>query len=415
MTATRADRHPTAYRVARILCVSAFLEATGSSLFGSASTLFFLRYAHLSATELGAGLLAAGLAGTAFVLPAGWAAHRVPPFLLVAALQAAAAAVFVGYRWMHGFLPFLLLVTATRVMERCTPVVRNSAIAACLPPSTRVAVRSRTRVAYNAGVALGTLAVAPVLAADNATWYRWIGPANGMTLAMSATLTLLLRRVTGQVLLARGRWRLPRPQVLATIGCNSVLRLHDSLLLVAAPAWIAFHTNVPPVTYSALLMLNSGTVILTQHRVSRRSRTVADGASGQRQSGALVAAGCLVFATAPALPRLAAVAILVAGTLMLTAGELVQLTSEWTLSYALAEDQDVGLYQALFSYSAGLQEMLGPLVVLSLTNRLLWAGWLGAGAATSLAGVISTRLLSRSEVARRNDPSPHATEGSPGP
>ncbi len=151
--------------------------------------------------------------------------------------------------------------------------------------------------------------------------------------------------------------------------------LHMTLLSVALPIWIVKSTRAPVVTVSVLVFVNTVLAVLFQLAASRPVERPGGSLRVWRWSGVALVACCLLLASAAHLGRIAAVAVLCAGVVCLTAGELWQSAAGWEISYRLAPEESRVAYLSVFSLGAGLQEVVGPPLVIGVITFDGTIGW----------------------------------------
>jgi len=178
------------------------------------------------------------------------------------------------------------------------------------------------------------------------------------------------------------------------------MALHDSLLLVAMPLWIATRTKAPLPLTGLLFTLNTVLVVLLQVRTSR---TIA--ARGGITRSYSIAAGsfvlaCGAFALAAGAPAFAAIVLLVVALGALTAAEMVTSAGEWFLSVNLAPARRREHYLSVFKTSMAVQQAAGPALVTTALTGWGRLGWLTL-ALLLAAGALTSRWLAARETARR--------------
>jgi MFS family permease len=127
-------------------------------------------------------------------------------------------------------------------------------------------------------------------------------------------------------------------------------------------------------------------VVLFQVRVSRRYADVPDGVRALTRSGLVIAAACVVFALAKGASPVLASAVLVVGALVHVAGELLQASGSWAVSFGLAPEGRQGQYQGLFSSGFAASSMLAPVVLTTLCIQWGRPGWLLLGVVFAVSG-----------------------------
>src|SRR5439155_21842572 len=108
-------------------------------------------------------------------------------------------------------------------------------------------------------------------------------------------------------------------------GLNTIMLLHVPMMTLAIPLWIVQRTDAPRWMVSALLVVNTVTVVLFQIRVARRVVDLRSAARSTRFAGVLLLAACVVFAlTSLGLKAWIATVVLLAAALLQAAGEMAQ-------------------------------------------------------------------------------------------
>ena len=126
-----------------------------------------------------------------------------------------------------------------------------------------------------------------------------------------------------------------------------------------------------------LLALNTVLAVTAQARASRGTDTVPGSIAALRRAGSALAGCCVLLALVPSVPVPAAVGLLVAAMLALTAGELWQSAGGWGLSYAMAPAAHQGVYLSTFNIGVTAQQVFGPgLIAVAVIPLGPW-GWSG--------------------------------------
>jgi MFS family permease len=137
---------------------------------------------------------------------------------------------------------------------------------------------------------------------------------------------------------------------------------------------------------SALLVLNTLTIVLCQVTVANRVTGLDAAVRFIRYAGGTLLVACLVFATSGfGAPAWLAVAILLVAAALQAGAEMMQASGAWEISFGLAPEGKHGQYQGFFGSGFTVARMLGPLLVTTLVLGWGTAGWLTLGAAFVLA------------------------------
>ena len=388
---------------ARRLLLATVAESTGFGALLTVSIIYFTTVVGLPAVQVGAVMTASGLCSLALGVPLGaladgFGARR----MLVAGLcaQAVGVAVLLTVRSLWAYA---VVVIAVGLADRVAYGARG-ALMARIFTGERVASRARLRAGQNIGVSFGGAVGALALHADTAGAYRAVIGVNALAFVVSAWLAQGLPRPEqdGAAKPARATGRRSRLVVhrdrrfVGAAALNGLLCLHYGLFEVAMPLWVVRETDAPRSLVGVLFIVNTALVVLFQVRMSRDSESARGGARSSLAGAALVLVSTLLFASATHTGSVAAVALLVAATVVYVFGEMAQAAGSWGVSYALSPEDRHGEYQSAFGSAASGGMLLAPLLATAVTIRPGGAGWVMSGAVVLLAGVGLWLLVLRS-------------------
>jgi hypothetical protein len=126
-----------------------------------------------------------------------------------------------------------------------------------------------------------------------------------------------------------------------------------------------------------LLLINTALVIPLQVPISSFATSVARSIGLMRIAGFTLSACCLLLAMAAWLPVVPAVIMLAAAIAFLTAGEMTQSASGWTLAYELAPTRARAECLTTFGLGTSAQFVVGPLLLTDAIIAHGAAGWIG--------------------------------------
>ena len=373
----------------RALALATLATTVGDGAFYTISAVYFTRVIGLSPVQVGVGLTVAGLTGILVGLPAGHLGDVRGPREVLVRIALLLAVASLGYVWADSFAAFLATAVVVTALDRAANAVRQGLIAAVGGPESRVSLRAYLRAVTNVGISVGTLVGGLALAVDSRAAYTTAILVNSASFAAAALLTLRLPHVAPSPVLT-SEPRLPalrdRPFLTVT-ALNAVLGMHYALVEVAVPLWVVRETAAPRWLVAVLMLVNTVSVVLLQVRVSRRYPDVPAGVRAITRSGLVIAAACVLFATAKGAPVGLAVALLVAGALVHVAGEMLQAAGSWAISFGLAPEGRQGQYQGLFASGFAASSMLAPVVLTTLCIEWGRPGWLLLGSVFAAAGL----------------------------
>jgi len=389
----------------RVLAVSGLARTIGFGTMVSIAVLYFTRAVDIPAEQVGLGMTIAAACGMVTSVLAGHAADRFGArntAILLVTVQGVAVSC---YGLAGGFLSFVIAVSVVISCHSSAEAARGALVAGVVEPDKRVTTRALLHSITNVGISLGAVAGGIALQFDTRAVYVGMLVGCGVLFAGSGLVYLRLP-VVAQVPRppGRGRWEVLRdkPFVLF-VALNALLIMHDGLMTVVLPLWIAERTNAPVPVYAAILLLNTIMVVLFQVRASRNSNDVAGGVRAMRTSGLLLAGCCALYALAAGEPAWLAAVVLLAGGAVHVFGELLHSAGSWALAFDLAPEHAHGQYQGVFNMSIQLGGVLTPVLGTALVMGAGWPGWVvlaailvGAGLA---APVVAKWAAGRSVIA----------------
>ncbi len=236
------------------------------------------------------------------------------------------------------------------------------------------------------GAALGGLA----LTLNTRTAFLVVFAIDAVSFLLSA---LALRRLPAVAASPRGPSGEPalavlrdKPYTLVTF-LNTIMLFYMPLLSLVIPLWLVQRTAAPHWMVSALLVLNTLSVVIFQVRVASRVTGLTSAARSVRLAGIAMLAACAVFALS-SLGSSAWLAglVLLAGAVLQVIGEMMLGAGSWEIGFDLAPAGKQGQYQGFFGTSTAIARMAGPLALTTLIITWGTPGWIVLGVLFLLAG-----------------------------
>ncbi|GAA4369873.1 MFS transporter [Agromyces bauzanensis] len=386
--------------VLRILVVSTAISRVGRGVSLTVTVLYFTLIVGLAAHEVAIVFAAASAAGVLSSLAGGWLADRMSARRLLLVFTALDGIGLICYVFAQDFATALVIAVVVGAFEQASNSTRMAIIARAFHGERRVHARAVLRTVTNAAIAVGSGLGALALVAGTADAYRWIIAGAGvmyllgLTLlvrlpatvdAPSAPLSASVTTMTGstdvaasarserRALRAHSPWRDPR--YLALTALSAIFGMQFGVSEVGVPLWIANETTAPEVLVAAVLILNTLVVVLFQVPLSRGTHDPRKAGRVSAMAAWLMAAACLVYASAAGLSVGFAIAVIVVAALAHAFAEVLSQAGGWGLSFELADPVRAGTYQGVFSMGYSLGALAAPLVVTSTALTLGLAGW----------------------------------------
>ena len=365
----------------RSLALAVLVNSLGSGVFLPVSTIYFTRVIGLSVTQIALGLAIAGVAGLFSGVVLGHMADRWGRREAQVVLISAMGVITLGYVWATTMWQFVLIATASQLLDRGVAAVGAALVAGTMQGPARVRARAHMRVAMYVGMAAGSGLAALALQLDTPAAYRAAIVADALTYMAAAAIYLRLPHVPPAFSrTASGPWLALRDRgYLALTAVLSVLTMNRAVLTIALPLWIVQHTQAPRTMVSLLFTLNAVGCVLLQVAVARRTETTGQAVQGARIAGLGLLAACAVLGAAGGRSAAAAVALLLLGTVLLVVSELLVSSAQFCLGFQLAQEHAQGQYQGVLSTGMSLSAAIAPTLMALLPLQHGIAGWLVLG------------------------------------
>lgn len=376
---------------ARALAAAQLTDSIGLGGYLVCSALFFTRVVGLSATQVGFGLTVGWAVAFVVAVPLGHLADRRGPRRVAILLALTTAAALALFLFVRAFVPFVLAACLYSSALSGLNAARQSLLAGLVAAADRTKVRAALAAAINGGIAIGAGLGGLALQLDTASAYLTVFAIDAASLVVSALVLLRLPAIAPAPAGKKGEPRLAvlrdRPYALVSL-LNMVLQLHIPMITLAIPLWIVERTNAPGWTVSALLVLNTVSIVLCQVSVANRVTSLNSATRHIRYAGGTLLVACAVFATSGfGAPAWLAVAILLVAAALQSGAEMMQASGAWEISFGLAPEGRHGQYQGFFGSGFTVARMLGPLLVTTVVLGWGTAGWLVLGAVFLAAGI----------------------------
>jgi MFS family permease len=372
----------------RALAATNFVYTIGSGLYLTAGVLYFTEAVQLPAAQVGLGLGIAGFVSLAVGIAVGHLADRHGARGVYAGTLVAQALATAGFLLADNFWPFVLAVCVTTGAKAAGNAARSPLIrhyGGDRPQEFRAYLRAVT----NVGISLGAVLAGWAVHVGTLTAYQLLVVGNAFGFLAAAATLLFLPPVAPVPVTAEGpRWSAlrDRPYLLLTV-LDGIMAIQFRVLTVAIPLWLVSATAAPHWLLSGTMIANTLLVIVFQVRVSRGVVSPEAGGAAYRRAGVAFLISCALISLAAGVPAWAAVALLMAGMVVHTIGELWHSAAGFEVSFALAPPHATGQYLGVFGLGMGLAEAFGPALLIALCITWGRPGWYVMGALFALTGL----------------------------
>ncbi|MGA4840899.1 MFS transporter [Streptomyces sp. G45] len=365
----------------RLLALAQLSNSVGDGAYYVTSALYFTHVVGLAPAKIGLGLTAAWAVGSVVGVPLGRFADRRGPRGTAVLLALATGAAVASFLVVRGFVPFVAAALVYATAQSGLAAARQALLAGLVGAAERTGALAHLQSTLNAGLAVGAVLGGVALHQGTRTAYLSVFALDAAAFAVCAAVLWRLPAVAPVA--AGGGERLAvlrdRPYVAVAL-LNTVLLLRMPLLSLGVPLWLTERTQAPAWLVSALFVLNTLGVMAFQVRTARSVSGIPTAVRAVRRSGVLMLVSCAVFAlSALDAGAWAAGGILVAGSVVLLAAEMLQSAGSWQLGFDLAPAGRIGEYQGLFGTGVTVARTLGPLVLTALLVEWGTPGWLVLG------------------------------------
>lgn len=361
----------------RVVVLGQFAASVGAGMYITGAAVYFVRNVGLSASQVGAGLSAAALAGLSACVIAGRLADRLGARTVAVAAGLCAVPPLLVMTQVRSFWAFVLAAATLGVAVYSLDVARGALIAAVAGTGQEARLASYDRSAFNTGFSVGLLFAGVAITVGSRTSFVVLFIGDAAALATAALITLRLPRAAGRrEAQAKAKVAYRDLPYLLVGQISSMTRLGDVILTVGLPLWLILRTHAPRGLAAWLLAVNTVLVVTLQARATRRAGTINGAAQLQRRAFVVLAAACVIIIPTHYLSAWAAAIVLGAVTVLLTAGELWGEGAWFTLRYALAAPDAQGEYGGVFALGQAVPGVAGPVLVTTLAVTIGIPGWL---------------------------------------
>lgn len=380
----------------RIVTVATFANSFGGGMFTTASALYFTRVVGLPAGQVALGLFGGAAVGLVAGLVAGrvadeYGANRTHVSVMLSGGAAISCFMLISSFWSYVVVSLVAGMIIPAGEASRAPLIRQ--VAAGNPTVFLGYLRSVTNLA----LALGSVAAGFAIQMDTRPAYLCVVAGRAVAYVGSALIMMRLPKATAESTGTTERgWTALRDRVyLSATVASAVLSLNYAASGFLLPLWIVDRTSAPRWMVSGAMVLNMALVVLLQVKASRGVHDVRTAGQRMAWAGAAFAVGLALMALAAGPSPWTAVALLVAGMIVFTLGELWYAAASTEYCFGLSPAHLQGQYAGLFGLGSGAVKAVAPAVMSLLPLGIGMPGWLALGALLFIVGLVSGPLVAR--------------------
>ena len=367
-------------------------QGVGSTIDGialSSAVLYFSVHVGIAPGQIGVVLTVATLLALLLVVPIGVLADAIGLKVAAVALSVLVVVAFAAYAFADGVWLYAVGACLFMVTQAGLGAIRQAIVADNVDPAARVRGRAVMQTLSNAGLGLGT--VVGTLAAMSVTDTPFI-----VAFALAGGLALVCTTIFASLPVDANTDRTARQRpglialrdrcYLGICALASIVLLTMPMIGVLLPLWITDRLHAPNWIAPLTLGLNALMVICTQTGWTARILTEARAAGSLAIGASTLLAGCALLGSADLIAGPVNEALL-AGTALVTVGEITAGAGMWYLAFTRIPTVAPGQYQAVFGMSESVARVLGPMAALPLVLAIGATGWLLLGIITATAAM----------------------------
>jgi MFS family permease len=363
--------------IIRKVSLASLIDRFGNGLLISVLVIYFSFTVGLGPHKTALALSLGAAAGLICTIPAGHIVDRVGQRSVVVLSMLANGIAIMSLVFVHSFIWLTICFAADSIANVFSRNAQQTLIARVGDSRTNPRNRAYTRSINNLGIGLGSLGAGIALAINSSFGYQVAIILDGCTFLAGAYIYSLVPRFP-PTLKEREKfdWSIFKDgRYLAATFMAAVTNIQFVVQNVGIPIWVVKYTDAPRWWVSTLLLLNTAAVVAFQMKVSKRTKPLKDSANQYLFTGVLLAAACLLYASAEGPSARVASLLLIVGMAIQVLAELIISMIHWQISFDLADESRQGAYYGIWTLGNGLSEIIGPSLVTFALVSLGKPGW----------------------------------------
>ncbi len=363
--------------VIRKVALASLIDRFGNGLLISVLVIYFSFVEGIGPHKTALALSIGAAAGIIATIPAGHIVDRVGQRkVAVLSMFANGLAIF-ALIFVHTFEWLAAAFVADSIANVFSRNSQQTLIARVGDPKNSARNRAYTRSINNLGIGLGSLGAGIALSVNSEFGYKVILLLDALTFLAGAFIYTKVPYFAPTLKeKERFDWSIFHDRrYIAATAMAAITNIQFVVQNIGLPIWIVKYTDAPRWWVSALLIINTASVVAFQVKVSKRSRPLKDSYSQYMMSAGLIAAACGLYSLAEGPTAQIAALLLLAGMALHVTAEIFIAMIHWQMSFDLADPSRQGAYYGIWTLGNSLSEIVGPALVTYALISLGKPGW----------------------------------------
>lgn len=363
--------------VIRKVALASLIDRFGNGLLISVLVIYFSFVEGIGPHKTALALSIGAAAGIIATIPAGHLVDRVGQRKVAVLSMIANGLAIFSLIFVHTFQWLALAFVADSIANVFSRNSQQTLIARVGDPKNSARNRAYTRSINNLGIGLGSLGAGIALSVNSETAYKIILGLDALTFIAGALIYMTVPYFAPTLQEKESfDWSIfkDRRYIAATIMA-AITNMQFVVQNIGLPIWIVKYTDAPRWWVSALLIINTASVVLFQVKVSKRSKPLNDSYPQYLMSAALISGACILYGFAEGPSAQVAALLLLAGMALHVTAEIFIAMIHWQISFELADPSRQGAYYGIWTLGNSFSEIVGPALVTYALISLGKPGW----------------------------------------
>ena len=382
----------------RRMTAAALVNSFGNGLLATTTAIYFTRFVDISNHQLALTYTAAAVLTMLLAVPVGRIVDGVRPRKFAIYAISTMGVLSLTNAFVANLPQFVFVQLLFTCAEVAMRVNQQTYIGRLRQGAERVTMMSYQRAVMNLGLGIGSAVSGIALTINHANAFKILFVLDALTWFGNAAIRSTLpdlepigshARQGRAIALRDRRW-------VAASLINGLTEMHNVVLMIGVPLWVDQFTTAPKSVVAASFLVNTVMVAALQVRFGRGTHEPRRAADAYMRSSWWIFVAMVLYPLAFYLDQpLLAAAVILAGAVLHTIGELTKSAGAWGIQYGLVPPQYQGQYQAVWMMGRQINDLLGPPLVAFLCLGWGLPGWLTLGGLIVALGMLMPSLVKR--------------------